>query len=150
MSSPPPPPPQGPGSPPPYGPPSPPPYGPPSPPGYGTLPPAGPPGAPPPPPGYGGGSSGGNDTPKTLGIVSIVLGAIGIPAACCCWPVGALFAVGAFVCAGIGLSQTKDLPRSDAKPLLVAGLVLGGVVVLLTLLSLVLGLASVMSDVTTF
>lgn len=50
------------------------------------------------------------------------------------------------MCAGIGLAQAKDQPHSDAKPLLIGGLVLGGVVVLLTLVSLVVGMANFVTD----
>lgn len=98
---------------------------------------------------HGGGRPPGNDSSKVLGIVSLVLGVIGIPAACCCWPIGALFALGALACGIIGFVQVKDRPdqaASDAKPFLIGGIVLGGVVAVLTVLSLVYGVASFMSD----
>lgn len=125
-------------------------YGQPPPPGYGTLPPAAPPpGAPPPGP-YGGGPSGSNDTPKILGIVSIALGIIGVPAACCCWPVGLVIAVAGLVCAGIGWSQMQGQPQQEAKPFLIAGFVLSGVVILLVVLSFVFGMASAFSGYNDF
>lgn len=114
---------------------------------YGGMPPQGPP----PPMGpspYSGPPQQGNDTPKILGIISIITGALGTLVACCCWPVGALFAIGTFACAGIGLSQIQGQPQSDAKPLLIIGMVLGGVVVLVTILGVVLGAANIMTDYT--
>lgn len=136
------------GSRPPGGPPpgsQPPGFGQPPPPGYGTLPPAAPPPGPPPGP-HGGASAGGNDTPKILGIISIVLGVIGIPAACCCWPIGIVVAIGTLVCAGIGWSQLQgQQPQGSDKQLVIAGLVLGGVVALLTILSFALGMFNVFS-----
>lgn len=86
------------------------------------------------------------NTLKTLGIVSVVAGVIGIPAACCCWFIGwipALVAVGA---GAAGLAQLKNDPTTDAKPFLIIGLVLGIIGLLMTLGAAIWGFASFAND----
>lgn len=131
---------------------------PPPPPGYGTLPPdpndpyrgaAGgqppgqPPVGPPPPMPYPqGGPPGRTGNARTLGIISVIAGAVGIPFACCCWFIGWLPALVAIGTGIAGLSQLKHEPDSDAKPFLIAGIVLGVAGLALVVLSLVFGFAN--------
>lgn len=137
MSMPPPPPPGGFGSPP----------GGPPPGGYGPPPPMTPPpmGASP----YGGAPQPGNDTPKVLGIVSLVAGIVAIPSACC-WFLGWIPALVAIITGIVGLVQLKDHPGSDAKPFLIIGLVLGALSLLLLILVFVLGVAAQIADPSTY
>lgn len=145
MSAPPPPPP-GQGFPPPGGG-----YGQSQPPGYGTTPPpAGPPqppyGATPPPggPPYGPPPPGGpqwhqpqQDGPKQLGIVSLVLGIVGLPATCCCWFLGWVFPVAAIVTGLLGYTRASNTPGSEGKPFSIAGIALGAVGLLIVVASFV-------------
>ncbi len=104
-----------------------------------------PPGPPPPPPPqgpYGGPPGAWNDTPKTLGIVSLVVGLISIPASCCCWFLGWIPALVAIVTGIIGYLQLPEHPRSDAKPLLICGIVLGVLGLLAVLASFVWSIGS--------
>lgn len=86
---------------------------------------------PPPPPPYGPygpyGGGGQSDSPKVLGIVSLVAGIISIPASCCCWFLGWIPALVAIITGVLGYLQLRDHPTSDAKPFLIAGIVLGGI-----------------------
>lgn len=119
---------------------------PPPPPGYGTLPP--PPGGhgPPPPMPYpqGGPPRGGGST-RTLGIIALVAGIIALPASCC-WLLGWIPALTAIACGGVGLTQLRHEPGSDAKPYLVSGLVLGLLALALVALWFFLGIASSLVD----
>lgn len=86
---------------------------------------------------YGSAPQPGSDTPKILGIVSLVAGIIGIPASCCCWFLGW---IPALVALGTGIAsvmQAKDDPNSDAKPFGIAGIVLGAVGLLLVLVGII-------------
>ncbi|WP_068251597.1 DUF4190 domain-containing protein [Janibacter corallicola] len=111
-----------------------------------------PPPAPPPPPyGQHGGAPGGqSDTPKVLGVVSLVAGIISIPASCCCWFLGWIPALVAVVTGVLGYVQLRDHPGSDAKAFLVAGIVLGGIGFLAMIGSLVWSVGSILfSDFST-
>lgn len=84
------------------------------------------PAGPPPPHGpYGVPPGAGSDTPKTLGIISLIAGVISLPASCCCWFIGWIPAVVAIATGVIGYTQLPQHPRSEAKPLLICGVVLG-------------------------
>lgn len=102
---------------------------------YGAAPPPGGPYGPPPGGGYG--PPGGNDQAKTFGIVSLVLGIIGLPATCCCWFIGWIFPVGALITGLVGYSKAGENPSSEAKPFSIAGIVLGAVGLLVCLASFV-------------
>ena len=75
----------------------------------------------------GGPPQGPSETPKLLGIISLIAGIAAIPSACCCWYLGWIPALVAIGTGGIGLMQAKDDPRSDATPLLIAGIATGAV-----------------------
>ena len=147
MSAPPPPPP-GPGFPPPggeyggqpqspgYGT-SPPPPGPPQPPYGAAPPPGGPPYGPPPPGGGPHWQQPQQDGPKQLGIASLALGIVGLPATCCCWFLGWVFPVAALVTGLIGYTRASNTPGSDAKPFSIAGIALGAVGLLIVVASFV-------------
>lgn len=98
---------------------------------------------------YGGAPQPGNDTPKILGIVSLVAGILAIPSACC-WFLGWLPALVAIVTGIVGLVQLKDHPSSDAKPFLIIGLVLGVLAFLLLILVIVAGVAAEIADPSTY
>lgn len=127
---------------------------PPPPPGYGILPPdpsdphrggpgGQPPVGPPPPMPYPqGGPPPGAGNARTLGIISVISGIVGIPVAWCCWFIGWIPALVALGTGAVGLSQLGREPGSDAKPFLIAGLVLGVVGLLLTVFSLAFGFAN--------
>lgn len=65
-------------------------------------------------------------------------GLVGIPAACCCWYIGWFPALLALLLAAIGFARMKDDPNSDAKPLLIGGLVLGSLGLVIIVVVLVL------------
>lgn len=89
------------------------------------------------------GAPAGNSNVKTLGIVATVVGVIALPASCCCWFLGWIPALIALGCGAVGLSQAKDDPSAaDAKPFLIAGIVLGVLALLLTVASAIWGMAS--------
>lgn len=92
-----------------------------------------------------------NSTVKTVGIVSLVAGIIGLPAACCCWFIGWIPALVALGTGVYGLTQVKDDPsQADSKPFLIIGIVLGALGLLLVLASAVWGVASFASDYNDF
>lgn len=74
---------------------------------------------------------------KILGIVSLIAGIIAIPASCCCWFLGWIPALTALVTGIIGYLQLRENPTSDAKPFLIAGIVLGAIGLVLAVASLV-------------
>ena len=59
---------------------------------------------------------------------------------------GLVFVIAAFACAGIGMSQLSANPYSDAKPFLIAGFVVAGIGVLMVVISLIFGVANVLTD----
>ncbi len=80
---------------------------------------------------YGSAPQPGGDTPKILGIVSLVAGIIGIPASCCCWFLGWIPAIVALGTGIVSLVQGKDEPNPEGKPFAIAGIVLGALGLLL-------------------
>lgn len=98
---------------------------------------------------YGGAPQPGSDTPKVLGIISLVTGIIAIPLSCC-WFLGWIPALAAVITGIIGLVQAKDDPASDAKPFLIIGLVLGALSFVLVIAFFIFGIASTMSDPSTY
>lgn len=74
---------------------------------------------------YGSAPQPGSDTPKILGIVSLVAGIIGIPASCCCWFLGWIPVVVALATGAISLVQGKDDPYPEGRPFAIAGIILG-------------------------
>lgn len=84
---------------------------------------------------------------KTLGIVSIVVGLIAIPLGCCCWPVGALAALVALICGGMGLSKANALQGDgNERTLAIIGIVLGVVAFGVTIIGLRAGIANVATN----
>lgn len=92
---------------------------------------------------YGGAPQPENNTPKTLGILAIIVGAVGVLIGCCCWPLGIPVSAAAVVMAGIGFSQIKDDPNHQDRTLLIIALVLSGLSTAMTLLGIVLGVLNV-------
>lgn len=91
---------------------------------------------------YGGAPRPSNDTPKILGIASLVSGIIAIPASCCCWFLGWIPALVAIVTGIASLVQAKDDPGSDVKPFAIAGIVLGALGLVLVAVGMVWLIAS--------
>lgn len=91
---------------------------------------------------YGGAPSPSSDTPKILGIVSLVAGIIGIPASCCCWFLGWIPAVAAI---GTGIAcivNDNQDPNSNAKPFGIAGIAMGAIGLLCVVASIIWVVAS--------
>lgn len=103
---------------------------------YGSPP--GPHGAPPPR----------TSNATTLGYVSLGMGIFAIPAGCCCWFLAWIPALAALGTGAFGLSEIKSDPSAaGAKPFLIAGIVLGGIGLFLTVVTAVWGVASFFTGV---
>lgn len=84
---------------------------------------------------------------KNLGIISLVLGLVSVPFACCCILLAWIPAVAAIVTGAVGLGQVRQDPaQADAKPFLVAGVVLGCVALLLMVAAVVLRIVGQLND----
>jgi hypothetical protein len=113
-------------------------YPPPGPPG--GFPPPGPPGGFPPggsfPPPPGGGYGGGPSSPQNgFGIAALVLGIVSI--VCCCVYAGIWAGIPAVILGFLGLKKA-DAGLATNKPLALAGLICGGIGILLSLVSLIM------------
>lgn len=92
-----------------------------------------------------------NSNLKTMGIVSLVVGIIALPSACCCWFLGWIPALAALGTGIYGLTQAKDDPTAgETKPFFIAGVALGAIALLLTAASAIFGAASFVTDYTTY
>ncbi|KRE38407.1 hypothetical protein ASG73_05550 [Janibacter sp. Soil728] len=82
----------------------------------------------------------------TLGYLSLGMGIFAIPAGCCCWFLAWIPALAALGTGAYGLSEVKHDPSTaDAKPYLIAGIVLGAISLFLTAITAVWGVASIFS-----
>ena len=76
-----------------------------------------------------------------------VVGLIAIPLGCCCWPVGALAALVAVICGGMGLSKANALQGDgNERTLAIIGIVLGVVAFGVTIIGLLAGIANVATN----
>ncbi len=77
--------------------------------------------------------SGGSQTGKTLGIIGIVVGVLGLCVGVGCAGLGYVFAIAAIVLGAIGLNKGKeDMVPQTAKTLGIIALVLGGLTLLIS------------------
>ena len=88
---------------------------------------------------YGGAPQPEDNTPKTLGILAIIVGAVGVLIGCCCWPVGIPISIAAVAMAGIGYTRIKHDPNHPDRVLLIVALVLSGLSTAMTVLGIILG-----------
>ena len=126
----------------PPGPPTAPPPGPPPAPvpGVPSPPPGPPPGAYPPPPGsfapppaqpYVPGVA--TTDQNTLAVTSLVCGIVTLVLALCCWPLGLVSAIAALITGYLGLRKADEL-GGNGKGMAIAGLVMGGIGILVAVL----------------
>ncbi len=130
--------------------------------GYGAPPPGGfggggppfggPPGGPQMPGGYGPGGPGGPGfgpagATNGLAVGALVTGILAIPTTCCC-SIGSLpLGIAACVLGGIAMSKIKaDPQRYGGKGMALAGLICGGISILLAIVLLVLGMGQALID----
>lgn len=71
---------------------------------------------------------------KTLGIVSLVCGIIGLLCSCCCGAFGFIFPIVAIVCGILSIHK-----QEDAKGMAIAGIICGGIGIIIVIILLVLG-----------
>ena len=76
---------------------------------------------------------------KTFGIISLVCGLIGLPCACCCGIFGFIFPIVAIVCGILSIYKHED---KDAKGMAIAGIICGGVGIIIVIILLIIGVAS--------
>ena len=76
---------------------------------------------------------------KTFGIISLVCGLIGLPCACCCGFFGFIFPIVAIVCGILSINKHED---KDAKGMAIAGIICGGIGILIVIITLILGFAT--------
>lgn len=125
-------------------------YGAPPPGGFGGGAPFGPPGGGPQMPGgYGPGGPGFAPAGATSGLAvgALVTGILAIPTTCCC-SIGSLpLGIAACVLGGIAMSKIKaDPQRYGGKGMALAGLICGGISILLAIVLLVLGMGQALID----
>lgn len=110
------------------------------PPSYGSAPGGGmPPQAPPPAPG--GAPRSGSDSDKTLALVSMVTGIIGV-LCCFCWSIP-VFSIAALITGYIAKNNTKTNPRPDLKTYILVGLITGAIGIVIAVLYWILVAAGV-------
>ena len=71
-----------------------------------------------------------------LAIASMVVGIVSILVSCILWPLGAVLAAVALVLGIVGLNETSKDPSVGGKGMAIAGIVLGGIGVLLVILAI--------------
>lgn len=80
-----------------------------------------------------------NHNARYLGIASLTTGILGLPFSCCCFFIAWILPLVALVTGIVSLSQASKDPRSDAKPFALAGIALGAVGLVLTVVFLLVG-----------
>ena len=73
-----------------------------------------------------------------LSIVSLVCGILGLLTACCCFPFNLILPVAALITGGIALFQ----PSAQGKGMAIAGVVCGGLAILLSVIIIVVALSN--------
>lgn len=88
-------------------------------------------------------------TTSSKAITSLALGVVAAVFAVCCWPVGVIAAIVGAVFGFLGLKETGADPTKGGRGMAIAGLVLAGVAILISLVFVLLGIA-ILSDPTNF
>jgi len=99
----------------------------------------------PPPQQMGSGGGGGGQKMEVLAIVSLVAGVVGLVSCCCI--LGVPLPIVAIATGAFALKKIGDDPGLGGKPLAIAGIALGGLTLILSIVSLIFNIGSgVMSN----
>ncbi|MBQ9443365.1 MAG: DUF4190 domain-containing protein [Lachnospiraceae bacterium] len=79
-----------------------------------------------------------------MGITSLVCGILGLLCSCCCGFFGFIFPIVAIVCGILSINKHED---KDAKGMAIAGIICGGIGILIVIISLIIGFAAMIPSI---